>query len=174
MLIALLDNLKFLMDHWRLLIYPFWKHSMVEISCGHCSCRFWTLLVQVCGMHGIPQDRREYKHQHDQQNKNFRLISDDCDTKKVFYLALLHCIFGNLLKESGVELSCTLWGHFATTLFNYRRIDAEPTVVIIKHVRIKDGSGSCWDPAFRQQSFLVGVPVIPFSELMPLPEVLAF
>jgi hypothetical protein len=45
--------------------------------------RLWTLLVQVCGMHGIPQDRREYKHQHDQQNKNFRLISDDCDTKKV-------------------------------------------------------------------------------------------
>ncbi|KAK2406863.1 hypothetical protein QL285_042540 [Trifolium repens] len=44
--------------------------------------------------------------------------------------------------KSGVELSCTLWGHFATTLFNYRRIDAEPTVVIIKHVRIKDGSVS--------------------------------
>ncbi|WJX47596.1 hypothetical protein P8452_34265 [Trifolium repens] len=61
----------------------------MAISCGRCSCRLWTFLVQVCGMHGIPQDRREYKHQHDQQNKNFRLISDDCDTKKNMQICVL-------------------------------------------------------------------------------------
>ncbi|MCI15483.1 replication protein A1-like protein, partial [Trifolium medium] len=54
------------------------------------------------------------------------------------------CAAFTVVDSSGVELSCTLWGNFATTLFNYLngRTNNEPVVIIIKHGKIKDASDS--------------------------------
>ncbi|GAU48631.1 hypothetical protein TSUD_86140 [Trifolium subterraneum] len=118
------------------------------------------------------------------------------------------CAAFTVVDSSGVELSCTLRGHFATTLFNYLngRTNIGPVVIIIKHGKIKDASdgyaisiGNAWngtkvfidadydDAKFFAKSvgstqgstnsqfsggdrFLIGAPIIQFSELMNLPE----
>ncbi|GAU18534.1 hypothetical protein TSUD_325230 [Trifolium subterraneum] len=98
------------------------------------------------------------------------------------------CAAFTVVDSSGVELSCTLWGHFATTLFNYLngRTKIGPIVIIMKHGKIKDASvylrillalesvGSTQGSTSSQFSggdrFLIGAPIIQFSELMNLPE----